>query len=241
MPYEAGHGARFDAATAAMLASSTAVSEPAVQTSLKQKPVSGGPTSAHCRGAFRQSVRASGSLAEEGREALAEQRANAILGALVDRLRVAAEESRKAENAAGAARLAALGQQLAAAKARSNEIGRALRSVRDALENGGDPTYAIPNLRSQKRQLGVQLAPLKARLAALEDESVDACEAKAALAEKALAKLKERNKRGKAAVELIADAERLAEAREKLATARAMAPSLQNRPLITPTRSATSR
>ena len=74
----------------------------------------------------------------------------------------------------------------------------------------------------------MQLAPLKARLAALEDESVDACEAKAALAEKALAKLKERNKRGKAAVELIADAEaRLAEAREKLATARAMAPSLQ--------------
>ena len=238
MAYEVGRGGCFDAAMAATLVSSTALSDPVVQTSLKQKPGLVGRqvliVATPC-GNGNRFVRLEVSL-KKAEKPWPNDAANTFLAALVDRLRTAAEQSQKAENAVYAARLAVVTAQLAAAKARSSEIGASVRSVREALERTGEfynePANALRNLRLQKRQVEMALDPLKARLAALEDEFVPAFEGKVRLAENILSTLQAAKS---ADAQLVAAAKTaLAEATEKLATARAMAPSSSEARIFAP-------
>jgi hypothetical protein len=227
--YEAG-GARFDAAMVALLVSSTAMSEPVVQTVLKQNPgLVGRQVLIAAVPAGNRFVRLEVSLKKVA-ERWPNDAANSLLSALVDRLRTAAGDSQKAESKVRQAQLANLAEQLASVKKRRDEIGESLRSVRDALgqtgEFFGDPTVTVHNLQSQKRQADMELARLKSRLAAMEDqdqqEAVGAWEAAVKSQEARLSLLKEMSKSGTANAGKIAEQEsKLAEAKSQLLTARA--------------------
>jgi hypothetical protein len=231
MSYRVAQGPRFDAMTAAWLLSSTALGEPAVETSLEQKPgLLGRQVLVAAAPSGNRFLRLEVSL-KKAEKPWPSGAANRLLPALVDRLRAAAKESQKAENAALAVRLAAVTEQLAAAKARKQEIDESLQGVRDVLGYqgdyyGADSTGVLRRVKLEKARIESELVRLKARLAVVEDQPTAGYEAKVKAAEKALAKVIDDAKRGQAAAEAIEEAAtNLADAKEKLATARAQAAS----------------
>ncbi|MEN6451594.1 MAG: hypothetical protein ABFC96_13965 [Thermoguttaceae bacterium] len=223
--YESRQGPRFDPATVSGLLSSTVLSEPVVQATLKLKPGAVGRQVLIAAAPSGRFLRLEVCL-KKAEKPWPDDAANRLLVALVERVRVAAKESKKAEDAARMSRLVAMKEELAALQTRRQEVGESLQSVRAVLgqENWGDVTGAVRTLKMQKTQLEAELANLKTQLATMESDAVTLGDAEVKSAEKTLAKLTRGVKRGEADVDAVADAAtKLAEAKAKLAAAKAAA------------------
>lgn len=223
--YEGGRGSRFDAQALSFLASTTALSEPAVQASLKRKAgLVGRQVFIAAMPTGNRFVRLEVSL-KKGDTNWADGDADSVLAALTERLLAAAKESRNAENAALAEKLASAKEQLNESKSRLQEIEDTLAAVHDAMGGSGfqygDPGHVVQNLRMQVEQMESEIDRQKARLATVTDEPLIGAEAEVKAAEKKLAKLTQEAKNGSVSAEAIAEAANaLADAKEKVADAR---------------------
>ena len=156
-PYGVG-SAGFDAATAALLLSSTAMSEPVVRAALAEKSVLvGRQVLIAATPSGIRFLRLEVSL-KKAEKPWPSDAANKLLGAMVDRLRAAAEQSQETESKSLEARLAPLAEQLAAAKARRDALVQSLQCVQDAAAQlagnyGTDPTFSLQSLRAQTPRL----------------------------------------------------------------------------------------
>lgn len=222
---KAGLGSRFDATTAALLLSTTALSEPVVQSVFDQKPgLVGQQVLIATKSSDSRFVLLEVSL-KKAEKPWPDNAANLLLDALVKQLRTAAEESQKAEKAVLVSRLAVINKKLDASEKRYKEICDSRKRVEAALGPKigyvRDPISIIKNVKRKISSLESQLEQSKTRLAKLEFEPYAQYESDVKSAEKTLSQLTENAKHGKATSEEITDAAtKLVKAKERLAAAR---------------------
>ena len=165
-------------------------------------------------------------MLKKGEKPYAGDAASKLVAALVERLRVALDESTQAENKVQAARAASLQESIDGVKKRLAEVGESLKSVRDLIgqagDSAGDPSYQINNLRTQKRNSENELTRQKSDLAAMMPEggsdAVTAWEAAVKSQEERLTMLQNMQPKGPTDAKEIADQKaRLAETQAQLA------------------------
>ena len=175
MGFNVARGARLDASAAAMLLSSTALSEPAVEAVLKQKPgLVGRQVLIVATLSGNRFLRLEVSL-KQAEKPWAADAANTLMLALVDRLRAAAKQSQQADSAALQIRLGAASRELDDAQARRQHLAELLADVDDALDSpagygyagggrmgpGTDPTVVIRQTKMERARIEADLVRLK--------------------------------------------------------------------------------
>lgn len=171
-------GSINDPQSAAALLTSTALIDPAVKSTLHIMPQHRQDSAVvNVYPVGQRLARVEVILRDIPGQTYSEDAAAKLTNALVERLKAAYAESSAAARQAAAGREAPLQKQIESIKARIEELRTKQHEVRGKASNshmvynGGDPSFELNNLRSQKKSAESELARNRARLETLDPSS----------------------------------------------------------------------